>query len=197
MIITKVKISESSGVAINYTEVAKFARKKDETAEKDTLTLTSEDAPTPEFSAAMQTIDRHFADMLGLKDDAMPATLRINSITISMDKDGNESVTISASKPIIASNSPVNMTMSNVSEERWSDGMRQCIEAIRKHAEAYVNGERAQPSFDFRDAAGSDDEKSVEAVETAAAVGIKTIGRRGRHAAKNNGDAVSEQRFDA
>lgn len=164
MHIKKVKISSKGEVDIDYTKPAIHAKNKLDQQELDVVSVSSADAPLPEFEATLQSLDKDVAELMDM-DEEFAATMKVRSVTFSLNKDGEEELTISVSKPVKCSNSPVNFTLTCVPENKWTPSMRKTLEMVRSHAVDYLEGKRAQQSLPL--GASSEEESSAGEEETA------------------------------
>lgn len=155
----KIRYAEKTGVALEYEE------RDGETTHQHVLA--SDEVPTPEFIASLTGLQRHLGTVTDLPADYLNTAV-VTAAHLSYDKNDRRTLTVSAHRPVTNSNSPFNInTPPLIETEEIRDGSLfgdigklteffNDVDALAKHAERFIEGERGEKTPDAPAADSSD-----------------------------------------
>lgn len=111
----------------------------------DRFTMEANDEPAPEMITAMQALVEDVIEICELPAKGKDRCL-ITGISLSYDKDGGQSITITCLKQLLNASAPlvINTPHSNVKDGVEGAKLYSKIQKIEKQAVAYAKGNRAQ-----------------------------------------------------
>lgn len=117
-------------------------------------TLTSPDAPRPEFLKALTALQPFAAEICECEE--WGKSFRPIGVTLTSGKDGEEGVVITCLRSVQVSPAPVVVNTPHLLSDAWPRGLVDALNLLETEAELYVHGNRAQTEmFDGKEEEGA------------------------------------------